>query len=258
MAAELRQAGGRAAARPAVAQAPRRREYAGRGVDGGPPPEVAEARAAAVAAATRTPACRPSGGRGPARRRPAAARSSIPVIELGPGADEGGRVRGPGALEGPPPGGGRAPRARGRHRDGDARPRLRLVPAAAQPDARPRRRCARRRSRSTRTPPPTTGRACPTTSGQHGWPAEGRPVASALHRRPTSRRAEPDSLLQGRTTPFRAAVRRCRRPRRARQPDRAGRLDGSRSPGRGARRPRARRWRPTLRTSRLETRTMPG
>ncbi len=52
VAAELRQAGGRAAARPAVAPAPAAdAEYAGgRGVDGGPPPEVAEARAAAVAA----------------------------------------------------------------------------------------------------------------------------------------------------------------------------------------------------------------
>ncbi len=57
-------------------------EYAGRGVDGGPPPEVAEARAAAVAAGdanaglpTEWEGSRPS----PTGRR----RSTIPVIELG-------------------------------------------------------------------------------------------------------------------------------------------------------------------------------
>ena len=57
-------------------------DYAGRGVDGGPPPEVAEARAAAVAAGdpnaglpTEWEGSRPS----PTGRR----RSSIPVIELG-------------------------------------------------------------------------------------------------------------------------------------------------------------------------------
>ena len=57
-------------------------DYAGRGVDGGPPPEVAEARAAAVAAGdanaglpTEWEGSRPS----PTGRR----RSSVPVIELG-------------------------------------------------------------------------------------------------------------------------------------------------------------------------------
>ena len=57
-------------------------EYAGRGVDGGPPPDVAEARAAAVAAGdpnaglpTEWEGSRPS----PTGRR----RSSVPVIELG-------------------------------------------------------------------------------------------------------------------------------------------------------------------------------
>jgi len=57
-------------------------DYAGRGVDGGPPPEIAEARAAAVAAGdanaglpTEWEGSRPS----PTGRR----RSSIPVIELG-------------------------------------------------------------------------------------------------------------------------------------------------------------------------------
>ena len=110
--------------------------YEGRGKDGGPPPEVAAERAAAVAAGdpnaglpTEWQGSRPS----PTGRR----KSSIPVIELGRAADQGRGVRGPRALEGAPPRGGRAPRARGRPRDGDARPGLRLVPAAGQPDPRP-------------------------------------------------------------------------------------------------------------------------
>ena len=74
VAAELRQAGRRAAAGPAVAQAaPGLGVRPGRGEAGGPPPEVAAERAAAVAAGDRTPGCRPS-GRARARRRPDAAR----------------------------------------------------------------------------------------------------------------------------------------------------------------------------------------
>ena len=54
--------------------------YEGRGKDGGPPPEVAAERAAAVAAGDRKRACRPVGGTRPTptgRRK-----SSIPVIEI--------------------------------------------------------------------------------------------------------------------------------------------------------------------------------
>ena len=82
MAAELREAGGRAAARPAVTQAPRRRRVrAGRGKDGRAAARGRRERAAAVAAGdpnaglpTEWEGTRPT----PTGRR----KSSIPVIEI--------------------------------------------------------------------------------------------------------------------------------------------------------------------------------
>ncbi len=57
-------------------------EYRGRGIDGGPPPEVAEARAAAVAAGDAN-AGLPTGWEGSRPSPTGRRRSSIPVIEIG-------------------------------------------------------------------------------------------------------------------------------------------------------------------------------
>ena len=134
--------------------------YAGRGKDGGPPPEVAEERAAAVAAGRpERRACRPS-GRARGRRRPAAAgRASRSSSSRGPPTKAE-------VYEGLERWKARHPEAAAHLEpadvidDGDARPGLRLVPAAAQPDPRAGGPAARPRSRS--IPTTTRGRA---TSG---------------------------------------------------------------------------------------------
>ena len=146
MAAELREAGRRAAAGPAVAGAPPeervragpRRSRAGRrrrSPPSGRPPSRP---------ATGTPACRPS-GRGCRRgaRRAAPPDADRPAQDVDPGdrdqprGDEGRGARGPRALEGAPSRGRRAPRARRRPRRRDARPLIALVPRPGQPDPRP-------------------------------------------------------------------------------------------------------------------------
>ena len=73
------------------------------------------------------------------------------------GTNEDGGLRGPRALEGAPPRGRHVPGARRRDRDRDARPCLRLVPAAAQPRPRPRGLGPIRR----RGPPPSGSAAAP-------------------------------------------------------------------------------------------------
>ena len=89
--------------------------YEGRGKDGGPPPEVAAERAAAVAAGDRN-AGLPTEWEGTRPTPTGRRKSSIPVIEIARAATKAEVQRGPRALEGPPPGGGRAPRARGHPR----------------------------------------------------------------------------------------------------------------------------------------------
>ena len=179
VAAQLREAGGRAAAGPAVPQAPRRRRVRGprrgrRSAAGGRRgPRGGRRRGRCQ----RRPADRMGGHAPDADRPPEVER---PRHRDRAGGHEGGGQRGPRALEGPPPRGGGAPPAR-RHPHGrDARPLVRLVPAPRQPDARARRRCVPRRSRSTRTTtrgPATSGRTRP---GSRTGP----------RKRATSRRAE--------------------------------------------------------------------
>ena len=116
--------------------------YEGRGKDGGPPPDVAAERAAAVAAGdpnaglpTDWVGTRPT----PTGRR----KSNIPVIEIARAATKAEVNEGLERWKGRHPGGRRVPPA-GRHPDRrDARPRVRLVPAPGQPDPRPRGAAAR-------------------------------------------------------------------------------------------------------------------
>ena len=111
VAAELREAGRRAAARPAVAGPPAEAEYEpGRGVEGGPPPEVAAERAAAVAAGDSNggPADRVAGDAAEGHARRLAPDADRPAQDVDPGhrdqprGDEGGGAGGPRTLEGAP------------------------------------------------------------------------------------------------------------------------------------------------------------
>ncbi len=134
---ELREAGGRAPARPAVAQAPSRRRVPGAGPRG---------RSAARG-------CRRAGrrrGRGRPERGPADRVGGHPSDADRPAAIEhpghrdrsrrhqGRGQRGARALEGPASGGGRAPGARRHPHRRHARPGVCLVPAAGEPDPRAR------------------------------------------------------------------------------------------------------------------------
>ena len=138
VAAELREAGRRAAAGPAVAQAPRpKSEYEpGRGEAGGPPPEVAAERAAAVAAGdpnaglpTEWEGSRPT----PTGRR----KTDDPGHRDLPGRDEGRGARGPRALEGAPPRGRRRTSSRPTSSSTGCAAALALVPRPGQPHPRP-------------------------------------------------------------------------------------------------------------------------
>ena len=128
----------------------------GRGEDGGPPPEVAAERAAAVAAGdpnaglpTEWVGTRPT----PTGRR----KSNIPVIEIARAATKAEVIEGLERWKARHPEVAAAPRA-GRHPGRrDARPRLRLVPAPGEPDPRPRGAATCRRNRS--IPTTTRGRA---------------------------------------------------------------------------------------------------
>jgi hypothetical protein len=120
---------------PSRARRPKTEYEEGRGVEGGPPPDVAAERPRPSPPAIATPACRPS-GKAPARRRPAAARRH-PGHRDQPARDEGRGARGPRALEGPPSRGAPPPRAGRRPRRRHARPLLALVPGPGQPDPRP-------------------------------------------------------------------------------------------------------------------------
>ncbi len=90
--------------------------YEGRGLAGGPPPEVASARRRAVAEGDRDagitgpPPWAREGWRGTLPTPTGRRRSTIPVIEMFPRGAEGGRAGWPGALEGTLAGGGGSPR----------------------------------------------------------------------------------------------------------------------------------------------------
>ena len=142
----------------------------GRGESGGPPPEVAAERAAAVAAGdpnaglpTEWEGSRPT----PTGRR----KTNIPVIEISRAASKAEALEGPRALEGPPPQGGRRPGARRRARRRDARALVALVSGPGQSHPRPRGRAAGRRRRSTRTT--TRGQATSGPTAPASW--SGRP-----------------------------------------------------------------------------------
>ncbi len=231
-------------------------DYAGRGVDGGPPPEVAEARAAAVAAGdpnaglpTEWEGSRPS----PTGRR----RSSVPVIELGRAPTKAEVLRGPRALEGPPPGGRHVPGARGRHRDGDARPRVRLVPPPAEPRPRAGGSAAAAGAARPRRRPGRLGEPVRRRAGR----LDGRPDADPS-RQPFAVDRRIGELNRAR---FPGAGRSCSSSRQAAPP--ASESQTTRSSRPPARVEIARAWsasatRPTLATEggnlRLDTRMMPG
>ena len=130
VAAELREAGGRAAARPAVAEARRPTTEYERPRQGRRPAARGR-RGARRGRRGRRPQRRPAdrvGGLAPDADRPP--QDEHPGHRDRPGRDEGRGARGPRALEGAPPRGRAAPRAGRRPRRRDARPLLALVPAS--------------------------------------------------------------------------------------------------------------------------------
>ena len=137
VAAELREAGGRAAAGPAVEEAPRRQRStraaartAGRrrrSPRSGPRPSRP---------ATRTPAC-PTEWQGSTPSPTGRRKSNVPVVEIGRAPTKAEVYDGLERWKARHPEAARVPGARGRDRDRDARPGLRLVPAPGQPHPRP-------------------------------------------------------------------------------------------------------------------------
>ena len=204
VAAELREAGGRAAAGPAVEEAQARRGV--RGPRQGRRPAARGRRRARGGRRGGRPERGPAdrvGGHAPDAHRPPQ------VVHPGhrdrAGRDEGRGQRGPRALEGAPPRGRRAPRARRHPHRRDARPRLRLVPAPGQPDPRARGQAARPRSRS--TPTTTPGRATngPTrAASRSGRRRRSRPRTARRATEPASglpcRCCFVDVLLEGRAS----------------------------------------------------------
>ncbi len=164
----------------------------GRGEAGGPPPEVAAERAAAVAAGdpnaglpTEWAGSRPT----PTGRR----KTSIPVIEIARASHEGRGARGPRALEGTPSGGRGAARSpRTCWSTGCAAARRSGTASGSTSSTSPRRTDPRRpSSRSTTTRgPATNGRTVPASSSER----RGRRRRRRLRRRPSSPRRRPASV----------------------------------------------------------------
>ena len=215
MAAELREAGRRAAARPAVEGAPAENR-----VRGGPRCRRRAAaggrRRAGGRSRGRRPQCRPADRVG--RHAPDADRA--PQVEHPrdrdqPRRDEGGGARGPRAVEGAASGGGPAPRAGRRPRRRDARPLVALVPGPGQPHPRPGGR------------PPAAGAARPGLRPVGGL-RMARPERSAGAR---AARKKPAGWRAGQ--PFRFRSRKSSRSRTPRSP-RAGRSGSPRATCPGA------------------------
>ena len=131
-----KQAGEPPRVQPSRARRPKSEYEPGRGEAGGPPPEVAAERAAAVAAGdpnaglpTEWVGSKPT----PTGRR----KTSIPVVEISRAEFKEEALAGLETLEGPPPGGRAVPRAGGHPGRRDARPIRRLVSRPGQPHPRP-------------------------------------------------------------------------------------------------------------------------
>ena len=218
VAAQLRQAGGRAAAGPAVAQAaaPTRSTRAAARTAGRRRRSPRRARRR-WRRATRTPACRPS-GRARGRRRPGGAGRASRSSRWPR------RRRRRRCYEGLERWKARHPEAAAHLEpadvlvDGDARPLLRLVPAPGQPDPRPGGGPAAPGAARPRLRPVGRLRVAgplASSSGHHGSGPDATRRSRPDHR-PTIR-ARADSP-RGRPIWHPSSIRRCRRPRRARQP----------------------------------------
>ena len=137
-----KQAGEPPRVQPSKARRPPSEYEPGRGEAGGPPPEVAAERAAAVAAGD-TNAGLPTEWVGSKPTPTGRRKTAIPVVEIARARVQGGRARGPRTLEGAPSGHRRVPRA-GRHpRRRHARPVGGLVSRPGEPDPRARGEAAR-------------------------------------------------------------------------------------------------------------------
>ena len=209
VAAQLRQAGRRAAARPAVTPATRRRGVrSGPGRGRWPATGGRQARKAAVERGdpnaglpTEWAGSRPT----PTGRR----KRSIPVVEIARAETKERGARRARALEGAAPGDRRLPRARGHPGRRHARPLSAVVPGPGEPDPRPGRRSGRPRSRS--SPTTTRGRARTSKPGRlrrRGHAPDGRVRRPRrpdrrVERRPT--RSEDDA----RSGPYRPPLKIC-------------------------------------------------
>ena len=205
VAAELREAGRRAAARPAVAGPPaedrvrRGPRDRGRAAAGGRrrarrgrrrrrPERRAADRVAGDAAEGHagrlaTDADRPTEDDHPGHRDQ-------------PGGHEGGGAGGPRALEGTPSRGGRAPRAGRRPDRRDARPLVALVPGPGEPDPRAGGASARPGGARPRLRPvgrATSGRTGAASSSGHRARSDAVDATTPVAPTPTRRRTEPDA-----------------------------------------------------------------
>ena len=231
----------------------------GRGEDGGPPPEVAAERAAAVAAGdpnaglpTEWAGSRPT----PTGRR----KTPIPVIEIARAAKKAEALEGLERWKATPSGRGRRARTGGRPRRRDARPLVALVSRPGEPDPRPGGGPAGAGAARGRLRPVgrvRVARPAPASSSGRRGSAPPRPRSRrrtrdrAVELRPPERAASlpPASPWSASSPPARPVVPRpdrppSRRPPRRHRPvpRRPHRSNRSRIPPRGSRRASSRSW----------------